>query len=428
MRPNEPYGNTPLTTEDLATLGHPLRASDFNQDAQGRYWRNIRGQKTYYAPEWFDESGTFVGTGSDAAQAKTGVGEGFFKQGQKYNWTSGEWENPTNWANVIGTVAAGGVGAGIAAPFVAGAVSGAGGAGAGGAGATGVGGAALNPAVFGGALAGPVAPVAGGAGLGGGVASLLGGGLTVGDLIRGGTGIWSSIEQAGANKDATAAQTASTKYAADLQSKSQAEQLAFLRQQAAYDATVAEANRYGNYEQWAARQEMLGPVGQALGLPARRIPAYVPLPPNSYGVGTPMPPPTGTGVPGGATAPPPASAVGPGVSAAKGDIGTQVASYYQSQGKTPLPTSVDYWVSKWNEFGARDPEYFNRRLAQADEFGGGGGVPAPATAAARPRFQPLTNDPLGSIAGYLMDPAAASGTLPPPTRRSLYGSPVGSYL
>src|SRR5215831_8474194 len=131
MPANEQYGNTPLRTEDLASLGHPLSASDFNQDAQGRLWRNIRGQKTYYAPEWFNQdTGEYAGTDTDAAKAKTGLGGSFFKSPSKYDWTTGQWGNPTNWANVIGTLAAGGVGAGIAAPAIAGAM-GAGGGGLG---------------------------------------------------------------------------------------------------------------------------------------------------------------------------------------------------------------------------------------------------------------------------------------------------------
>jgi hypothetical protein len=131
----EPWGLTPLTTEGLANLGHPLSLRDFNQDAQGRYWRMIRGQKTYYPKEWFDSSGTFTGTGTQSGD-RAGQDKGFFKQGMKWNWQTGQWENPTNWANVIGVAAAGGVGAGIAAPAI-GAALGGGGAGTGGTAATG---------------------------------------------------------------------------------------------------------------------------------------------------------------------------------------------------------------------------------------------------------------------------------------------------
>jgi hypothetical protein len=130
----EPYGLTPLTTEGLANLGHPLSLSDFNQDAQGRYWRTIRGEKTYYPREWFDANGTFTGTGSQPGD-KGGQGDSdFFHTGTTWDWTKGEWHNPINWANVIGLSAAGGVGAGIAAPAIGAALGGgsAGGAGTGG--------------------------------------------------------------------------------------------------------------------------------------------------------------------------------------------------------------------------------------------------------------------------------------------------------
>jgi hypothetical protein len=59
---------------------------------------------------------------------------------------------------------------------------------------------------------------------------------------------------------------------------------------------------------------------------------------------------------------------------AGGDIAQQVRDYFQSRGVTPNESTPQYWAEKWNEFGAKDPEYFNRRLSQADEFGGGGGA------------------------------------------------------
>lgn len=48
-----------------------------------------------------------------------------------------------------------------------------------------------------------------------------------------------------------------------------------------------------------------------------------------------------------------------------------VTQYYAAKGVTPLPTSIDYWVQKYQEFGNSDPSYFTTRLGQADEFGGG---------------------------------------------------------
>jgi hypothetical protein len=94
----EPWGNTPLTTEGLAALDHPLGLNDFNQDAQGRAWRMIRGQRTYYPREWFDASGTLTGTGTQAGD-RAGQDENYFHRGTKWNWETGEWENLINWAN-----------------------------------------------------------------------------------------------------------------------------------------------------------------------------------------------------------------------------------------------------------------------------------------------------------------------------------------
>jgi hypothetical protein len=235
-------------------------------------------------------------------------------------------------------------------------------------------------------------------------------------------------QQLGANQDALTQQLAATKYASDAQSQSAANQLAFLKQQAGYDAASAEANRAGNYDQWAAKQRQLGTVGQALGLPARDIPAYVPLP--AYGGGTTAPAP-GTGPAG--TVAPGVVGPGPGPSATSGGlpqidpskpIGPQAAAYIQSRGGTPNPTSADYWQSKWPELVARgqqlgDPLYAQKRLAAADELGGGGAAPA---AAALPRYQPLT-----TVAQYFADPSAGIGKLQMPTVAP-YGGAVGTYF
>jgi hypothetical protein len=52
----------------------------------------------------------------------------------------------------------------------------------------------------------------------------------------------------------------------------------------------------------------------------------------------------------------------------------RVRAYFQSRGVTPNGTSPEYWASKWQEFGQKDPAYFLQRLSTADEFGGGGGA------------------------------------------------------
>jgi hypothetical protein len=436
----EPWGQTPLTTDGLAGLGHPLSLRDFNQDADGRYWRTIRGEKTYYPREWFDAAGTFTGTGTQPGDRAGQDDSSFFHQGTKWNWTTGQWENPINWANVIGLAAAGGVGGAALAPVIAGAGGASSAAGAGGLAGSGeasVAGGALSAAEagYGGTALGSIA-----AGTGAG-----GGGMgTVGSVLSGmgakgayswvpqvanmGLNLYGQNKQLSANQDALAQQLASTKYASDAQSKSAAESLAFLKQQAAYDATVAESTRAGNYGQWAAKQQQLGTVGQALGLPARAIPAYVPIPAYSSGAAPGAPSVQGPGAGPAAAAPGPAMGGGalPQIDPSK-PIGPQAAAYIQSRGGTPNPTSGDYWSQKWPELVARgqelgDPLYAQKRLAAADELGGGGAAAAPTAAN---RYQPMTNL-LGPVQDYFAT-VPTTGTLQMPTLRPLGGA-VGSYL
>jgi hypothetical protein len=48
-----------------------------------------------------------------------------------------------------------------------------------------------------------------------------------------------------------------------------------------------------------------------------------------------------------------------------------VSAYFQSRGVTPYASSPDYWAQKWQEFGQRDPEYFQRYRSNAEVFTGG---------------------------------------------------------
>jgi len=107
------------------------------------------------------------------------------------------------------------------------------------------------------------------------------------------------------------------------------------------------------------------------------------------------------------------------VDASKGDIAGQVAAYYKARGVAPNPTSVQYWAQKWGEFGAKDPAYFNMRLAQADEFGGGGGQATAPTAA---RMAPPAPMNLGAMAQRRLPQnlTPALGAYPPGT--------IGGYL
>lgn len=75
-------------------------------------------------------------------------------------------------------------------------------------------------------------------------------------------------------------------------------------------------------------------------------------------------------------------------------IGPQAEAYITAQGGTPAPTSGAYWDAKWAELTARgneigDPNYALKRLAAADELGGGGGS-APTSSMAPTARQPVT--------------------------------------
>ena len=172
----------------------------------------------------------------------------------------------------------------------------------------------------------------------------------------------------------TVTQTDAAKYAAELEDKRAKEALAFTKQQAETDFRNQELARKANYDQWLARESRVSDFGTRVGLPSRSIPAYAAgIDPNYTGGGTLAGAAAGPTMP---TATPDGGVAT--VSAANGAIGPQVANYFAARGVTPNPTSVDYWAQKWNEFGAKDPTYFNTRLAQADEFGGGAAAPAPA--------------------------------------------------
>jgi hypothetical protein len=115
------------------------------------------------------------------------------------------------------------------------------------------------------------------------------------------------------------------------------------------------------------------------------VPKSPNMPPEMVGLTSqidPGPPaPTGTNPPAAGGTPPATTPVP--VSAANGDIKRQIEQYFAARGVNPNPDSVNYWTQKWNEFGAKDPAYFNQRLGLADEFtpvgGGIGQTFAPPT-------------------------------------------------
>jgi len=242
--------------------------------------------------------------------------------------------------------------------------------------------------------------------------------------------MYGASKAAGASERATTLQTSAAQQAALIKAKSDAEALAWEKQQAAIQQQNFNATQRANYDQWAARENRMSSLGGLVGLPARNIPAYmqstavVPTGTGQTGTsGAPAALPDGApgtapgaapagAAPGGAPPPAAASAGAPAVSADRGDIGTQVSNYFKARGVSDAETP--YWVQKWAEFGAKDPAYFNQRLAQADIFGGGAGsAAAPRPGTPSPVPSPYT---LGSLAAPYAPrtPALAAPTIRTP--------------
>ncbi len=198
----------------------------------------------------------------------------------------------------------------------------------------------------------------------------------VGDIFKGGADITAAKVASNSNKYAVDAQTTAANNAAALQKQAADAALAFEKQQAAQARADNITAQNANYGQFGYRQNTIRPyqslgvnaantLGQLLGLPA--IDTHLPdlPPPPQFG-------PQGSAPSSGA---PPASPAG--VNASNGDIGAQISAYFKSRGVGDQETP--YWVQKWAEFGAKDPAYFNKRLAAADSFGSGGSAAPPPT-------------------------------------------------
>jgi hypothetical protein len=119
----------------------------------------------------------------------------------------------------------------------------------------------------------------------------------------------------------------------------------------------------GKWTRANATAPWVGPNGQTLRVGTN---------PPGYG-GVKPPPATPPAAGGGANVPIPQFTAG----MTPDQVRKAITDYYAARGVTPNPTSVDYWVSKWSEFGQKDPAYFGQRLSTADEFTGGGGYAAP---------------------------------------------------
>lgn len=194
---------------------------------------------------------------------------------------------------------------------------------------------------------------------------------------------------AGAAKDAAKLQTDAANHAADLQSKSTAEALAFQKQQAENEWLNSQNTQRANYDQSKARYGSIAGVASQYGLNLGAMPDFAGGIDPHYDTGaSPLPSgsttPNTTGTIAGASG-------APGVDPAKGDIAGQISAYFKSRGVSDQETP--YWVSKWAEFGAKDPAYFNQRLAAADIFGTGAGAPKAGTIAAAGMTAPAMTAP-----------------------------------
>jgi hypothetical protein len=78
--------------------------------------------------------------------------------------------------------------------------------------------------------------------------------------------------------------------------------------------------------------------------------------------------------PGGAAPATPTAPGAPTAGMSPDQVRQYVTNFFASKGVTPNPTSIDYWTQKYSspEFNG-DFKYWGDRLAQADEFTGGGG-------------------------------------------------------
>jgi hypothetical protein len=206
-----------------------------------------------------------------------------------------------------------------------------------------------------------------------------------------GTNLIGAKLQGNAARDAAALQVGAADRAAQAQLQAQREALDFTKQQAGYDANVAEANRHANYDQYVASRGKTNSVADLLGMPHEQIPGYVPLPAFPGAAGPNGAGPTTPGAPG-------ATAAGAGANRlpAAGSInwtadpetlGNQLTAYFKGHGVAP--SEVPYWVREAGSLVARgqqlnDPQYADKRLAAAEIFGGGAASPAPATSPYRP--------------------------------------------
>lgn len=224
------------------------------------------------------------------------------------------------------------------------------------------------------------------------------------------------------NEEAANTQVNAANHAADVQGKSADEALAFQKQQAENQWQAQQQTQKANYAQWAARESRISDAAASMGMPGRTIPDYAPGVDPHFDTGaSPLPstttasPTAGQALAGAASAP--AQAGGPiNWTAPPDQLASQISAYFKSKGVSDQETP--YWVGKAAELVARgqelnDPGYADKRLSQANVFGGGAGAPSTS---ATPQ----------SVGSYMM-PATTNPSYVP-IAPALQQRSVGSYL
>jgi len=203
------------------------------------------------------------------------------------------------------------------------------------------------------------------------------------------------ISAHGATSGAKTAADAATQ-AAEIKAKSDAEALAFQKQQAEADWRNAEATRKANYDQSLARMNRLGSLYDILGMSRPSMPAYVPTQDPMLS-GAPTAPAGGPPAAPGATT----SAPSPSSMPMSGDPVTDaVAKNYASLGAKPTgpgsgPTDIAYMVQKINETGGLTPQnqayWFGPQGRIAKELAQASSGAAPSSIASMTGRLPVNN-------------------------------------
>lgn len=323
-------------------------------DATGKPYRLVSGQKWYLPP--------MGGPTGD-------LGGGLIHGRTQWNPQTGAYDTPLDWGKILSMVAAGIITAGAADAILSSTPALA---------ATAPPGASASAAASSTAASSTAAASTTAADVGGGAFDAAGtfvGPSTVSSvvppvtasavpyssIVSGGVNLFGNLfgahQQASAATDAARINAEAQERIAAANAKAAADALAFSKSSAENGFQNNEVARAGNYDQWAAAQRRIGSVAKLLGFGDREIPAYRPgVDPHYDGGGA-----SGSSAPSGPL---------PTINAGGGDLASQLDAYFKSRGVDTHETPG--WVNYWNEWGSKDPAYFNKRLAEADVFGGGG--------------------------------------------------------